>query len=158
MADIYGAYASRDSESNAVVSCQVNFQRQLDYILKAIEKGQIRRPNVREALAYGGLANATMGLKKYQDAEPLYRKCLDIWQDCPGDPSIYIPHLAVCLTLQGRTSEAETLLMDSIRKREEMFGVRDTQTYRYASSYSFHYRFFTCDHVTRSWGAPLSSA
>lgn len=130
MADIYGAYASADSESNDVVSCQENFQRQLDYLKVAIEKGQVKRPNVREALAYGGLGNATMGLKKYRDAEPLYRKCLEIWKDCPGDPSIYIPHFGVCLTLQGRTTEAEEVLMRCIEEREARFGPRDTKTYR----------------------------
>lgn len=112
-------------------SCQINFQKQLDYLLTAIDKGQVQRPTVREALAYGGLANAKMGVKKYQEAEGLYRECLRLWEDCPGDPSIYIPHLGVCLTILGRTDEAEELLVKCIKDREEKFGVKDRQSLRY---------------------------
>jgi tetratricopeptide (TPR) repeat protein len=130
LADIYGAYAARDSECNNLQLCLVNFQKQFDYLSIAIKKGQVQRPTVREALAYGGLANANMGLKKYDVAEGLYRQCLKLWEDCPGDPSIYIPHLGACLTLLDKVDEAEDLLTKCIHDREVKFGIRDTTSYR----------------------------
>ncbi|KAI0182112.1 hypothetical protein GGR52DRAFT_67803 [Hypoxylon sp. FL1284] len=130
LADINGAYASIYSESNNQEGCRKHFELQLKYCLEAIEKGQIQRPNVREALAYGGMGTAKMMQKEYAEAEKNYRRCMEIWKECPGEPSIYTKHLAESLSFQGYTDEAEKLLLAWIEERAEKFGPKDTTSYR----------------------------
>ena len=131
LADIYGAFGSRDSESNNPQSCLENFEKQLRYTLEAFDKDLLQRPNVREPIAYGGLANAHISLNKYEEAEKYYRTCLQVWRNCPGDSSIYVAHLGSCLNLQGKLEDSEQIIMETIRAREAMFGVRDTTSFRY---------------------------
>ncbi|KAK7981658.1 hypothetical protein PG996_009348 [Apiospora saccharicola] len=71
-----------------------------------------------------------MSLKKYAEAEVAFRRCLKVWEACPGDPSIYIPHLGICLMLQGKLEEAETILLELIAKRAEKHGDRDRTSFR----------------------------
>ncbi|OTA54712.1 hypothetical protein K449DRAFT_469394 [Hypoxylon sp. EC38] len=133
LADIYGAYGASYSESNDRDLCLENFEKQLSYTTRAIEKGQICRPDVREAMAYGNMANAFMGKKRYEEAEEFYEICLELWKYCPGDAAIYIPHYAVCLALQNDTtklSKSERVLNECIRDREKEFGPRDRKTFR----------------------------
>jgi len=133
LADIYGAYGSIDSESNDRESCKDNFDKQLKGLQVAIEKGLEKQPTVREALSYGGLANATMGMNQYAEAEELYKKCLEVWDGCPGDPDIYVPHFAACLTLLGKVEEAEERLKNMIEKRKERYGDKDLTNFRYVA-------------------------
>lgn len=137
LADIYGAYGSIFSESNDPEGCHKNFKKQLEYLKRAITKGLEKSPCIREALAYGGLANAIMGLNNYGDAEAMYSECFRAWDDCPGkgNPDIYIPHLAVCLTLQDKTDKAERILREMIQKREEKYGKKDTANLRTGIAY-----------------------
>ncbi|KAL2680522.1 hypothetical protein Neosp_008124 [[Neocosmospora] mangrovei] len=130
LADVYGAYGGRASECNDAQACFDNFSKQQEHIQKAIKQGFLARPNIREAHAEGGIGVGNMALKKFAEAEQAFRKCLEIWKDCPGDPSIYVPHLGVCLTLQGKLEEAESLLASIIEQRAREFGERDRTSFR----------------------------
>ncbi|KAF2964752.1 hypothetical protein GQX73_g8835 [Xylaria multiplex] len=130
LADIYGAYGSRYSECNEAQACFDNFSEQHRYIQTSIQLGLLKSPDIREALAEAGIGVGKMALKKYAEAEKAFRNCLEIWKDCPGEPSIYVPHLGVCLTLQGKLSEAEKLLTNIIAQRAAQFGERDRTSFR----------------------------
>ena len=56
LTDIYGALASRDSESNNLEAALHNFQLQWEYLQKAFEKGLLERGKSLAALAREGLS------------------------------------------------------------------------------------------------------
>lgn len=130
LADIYGVYGGRASECNEAQACYDAFRKQYELIREAIKLGLLRSPDIREALSEGGIGVGKMSLKKYAEAEVAFRRCLKIWEACPGDPSIYVPHLGICLMLQGKLQEADTLLSELIAKRAEKHGVRDRTSFR----------------------------
>ena len=88
LADIYGALASRDSESNYLEAALHNFQLQWEYLQKAFEKGLLERGKslaalAREGLSLGGLGNGYAGVGQYSKAEGYYRQCLAVWKHLP---------------------------------------------------------------------------
>lgn len=135
LADIYGALASRDSESNHLESALHNFQLQWEYLQKAFDKGLLERNKsyAREGLSLGGLGNGYAGVRQYSKAEEYYWKCLEVWKNLPSDPTIYETHLAACLTVQGKFSAAEKVLNDCINGRAAKYGPLDITSYRWGS-------------------------
>lgn len=130
LADIYGGYGAIDSERNKLQETLQDFQLQYDYLMKALEKNLWRRPHVREALALGGLGQGYAGLNNLPRAEEYYYRCIEAWEEAPGEPTIYQSHLGTCLCFQGRLEEAEAVLTKVIQERAEEFGPCDTTSYR----------------------------
>lgn len=130
LADIFGAYASMDTEINKLPSALDGFQKQADFLEKARVKGQWVRPNVLEVAAVGGLANGYHGLNDYTKAEEYYRRTLELWKDVPGNSNMYETHLGTCLTLQNKLDEAEKVFLRLIDERKKLYGPRDTTTFR----------------------------
>lgn len=131
LADVYGAYGGIDSERNQLESTLENFETQHSYLQNAFRKKLLGRPNVREALALGGLAQGYAGLNNYYKAEIYFNKCIEAWSDCPGEPTIYQSHLGTCLVFQGKFEAAEEILVKVIKERAMIYGPRDTNSYRY---------------------------
>jgi tetratricopeptide (TPR) repeat protein len=123
-ADIHGGFGSLATETNQFQEAYDQFKLEYDNITTAIDRGFLTRPNVREAIAQGGIANGLNGLKKYAEAEKEYWKCIDIWRSCPGQATIYEINLSACLWLQDKFEEAEHLLKKIIIDPD------DTTTYR----------------------------
>lgn len=138
LADIYGAFGGIDSERNELYKTLENFQTQYDYLQKAFSKNLLARPNVREALALGGLAQGHAALDELPEAEKYFRRCIDVWKDCPGDPTIYQSHLGTCLAFQGKLDDAEKHLAGLIETRAAKYGPQDTTSYRYVRAVRLH--------------------
>ena len=124
LADIHGCRASLHTETNAFPEAYSEFKLQFDYTTTAFANGLLLRPNVRDALSYGGLANGLQGLKRYPEAEKEYRTCIHIWESCPGTPVIYQSNLATCLWLQHKLEEAETILDNIIIDQNDITSFR----------------------------------
>ncbi|KAJ5726207.1 P-loop containing nucleoside triphosphate hydrolase protein [Penicillium malachiteum] len=130
LADIYGAFGGIDSERNELRKTLENFRKQYKYLQRAFDKKLLTRPNVREALALGGLAQGHAGLDELPEAEKYFRQCIAVWEECPGDSTIYQSHLGTCLAFQGKLDDAEKHLVNLIEARAIKFGPRDTTSYR----------------------------
>jgi tetratricopeptide (TPR) repeat protein len=119
LADIHGCRASLDTETNDAHHAFSSFEQQFRYNQEALSSGLLQRPNVREALSYGGLGNGLQGLRRYAEAEEKYRKCIEVWQTCPGTPAIYLANMAYCFWSQGKLDEAEKTLESAIVDRND---------------------------------------
>lgn len=107
LADIYGALGALCTESNKFQDAFDNFEKEWQYIERALESGELTRPTIWEVFGLGRLANGLHGLHRFSEAEKRYRECLKAWEQVPGDQKIFTTHLATCLWLQNRLSEAE---------------------------------------------------
>jgi tetratricopeptide (TPR) repeat protein len=130
LADIHGGYGAIDSERNKLQETLDHFSKQYKYLMEAFDKGLWKRPDVREALALGGLAQGHAGLDQYDEAEGFYLRYIETWKDAPGEPTFYRSHYGTCLCFQGKLDEAETVLREEIDSREKQFGPQDTTSYR----------------------------
>jgi hypothetical protein len=124
LADIYGVLGSLDTETNQFQGAYDNFSNQWQYIQKALDSGELQKPSIWEVFGLGRLANGLQGLHKYQEAEVYYRKCLEAWKEVPGDQKIFTTHLATCLWLQGRLTEAEETVTRIIIDRSDASNFR----------------------------------
>ncbi|KAI9668709.1 MAG: hypothetical protein M1817_005200 [Caeruleum heppii] len=127
LADIYQTFGAVDTETNQFEGAFRNFELQWHYLQGALESGELPRPNIREVFGLGGMANGSLGLHRYKDAEWYYRQCLKVWEDVPGDQKIYRTHLATCLWLQGRLDEAEEVVTKIIVDRNDVSNFRTGQ-------------------------------
>jgi Flp pilus assembly protein TadD len=104
-----------------------DFGAALRHIERALATGELQRPTIREAFAFGGVGNGLQGLKRYPEAESAYRRCIQVYSD-PSTPlstiSVAPTNLASCLWLQGRLTEAETLLHTIIIDRNDVSSYR----------------------------------
>ena len=83
-----------------------------------------------EYVLWGGIANSLNGLGRDEEAEPNYRKALEL-KPATRKWSSYEVNLARCLFAQGKLDEAKTRLEDFLKRRTEVFGENDTEDYLY---------------------------
>lgn len=96
MADIYFAKGAVECETNLRQICFQSWTKQNNCVQASIASGQIKRPDAREALAYGSMGNGCMALDKFQEAEAWYMKAFDVWDRLPQsseDRQIYVSSL-----------------------------------------------------------------
>jgi hypothetical protein len=79
MADVYFARAVAELETNLHEECYQSSVKQYDCIKRCINDNEIQSPDIREALAYGGMGNACMAVDKFSEAEDWYLKAFDVW-------------------------------------------------------------------------------
>ena len=90
MIEIYYAKGSLYTETNQFQACYDSFVTESHWVRKAIQKGLVKSPDIREVFAWGGLGNGLQSLNKYEDAEKCYRKAFQVWENVPGDRKIYV--------------------------------------------------------------------
>jgi tetratricopeptide (TPR) repeat protein len=85
-------------------------------------------PPGRDEGAVGGIANALHGLRKYEEAEPMYRKALEL-ADPDDQFSVYIINHGRCLWSLGRYPEASQELEDYLKRRTTTYGPDDVKDF-----------------------------
>ena len=92
------------------------------------------RPGKNAANSAGfvnSLAKVCWQLKRYQEAETYYRRCLTMIDDLPNNEEILVPVLAnlaaVCTSME-RFAEAEALLKQSLELGEATLGENHRET------------------------------
>ncbi|KAF2463446.1 uncharacterized protein BDR25DRAFT_319968 [Lindgomyces ingoldianus] len=108
LSDIYALKASLDSETNQPESALCNYRSSASCFASACQKGLITRPDVRHA---GGVASVGQGLQslnRSEEAEPYYRRALDIWKekDLPETPVTIQLGLGLYLRYRGKFEKA----------------------------------------------------
>lgn len=81
-----------------------------------------------EYVLWGGIANALNGLGRDEEAERIYIKALKL-KPASKKWSAYEVNIARCMVAQGKLEEAETRLLDFVKRRAKVFGVDDTEDY-----------------------------
>ena len=86
MVDVYWTKA----DTNKFAACYESFQAEYYWLRKAIDKGLLELPNIREVFALGGLGNGLQSLNRYEEAEECYRAAFKAWENVAGDRKIYV--------------------------------------------------------------------
>lgn len=87
-----------------------------------------RQPSGIEFALAGGIANSLHGLGRNDESEVEYENCLKL-KDENEAFSIYEVNLCRCQWSNGKLEGASTGLEDFIRRREEKFGLDDTEDF-----------------------------
>lgn len=107
-----------------------HFQLGLDCFNEGIKRGFRGFQLLTEESLYGGIANSLNSLRRVEEAEQHYLKCIELKQPGDTDP-VYDINLNRCLWPQGpkRYEDASNNLLDIIAERERHFGPEDTKDY-----------------------------
>ena len=90
LVDVYWTKGSVFTDTNQFQACYESFQAEFAWLQKAVEKGLVQLPNIRQVFAWGGLGNGLQSLNQYEKAEECYRKAFEAWENVPGDRRIYV--------------------------------------------------------------------
>lgn len=111
------------------------------------------RKDPKLAHAHNQAANAHLDRYMIDRAVELYRKGIAILESSDGFTetvlAIPVANLATALWLDGRYDEAYDLLIKNLKARESVFGVNDTESFRYVRSKCMYMRhLLICIHRT----------
>jgi hypothetical protein len=121
--------------SRACIETEIgHFDASLKYFRRGHEAYQrlglmnARQPSRMEYALVGGIANSLNGLGRNDESEVEYENCLKL-KDENQAFSIYEVNLCRCQWSNGKLDEASTGLENFIRRREEKFGIDDTENF-----------------------------
>src|SRR5215472_3860822 len=86
---------------------------------------------VEVAVCLNDLAGADTALGKFDEAESLYRRALEIWNRTPNSAALQarvLGNLGVLLRSRGRYAEAETITRQSLEIHERVLGPEHPDT------------------------------
>ena len=143
LVDLYWTKGSLFTDTNQFEACYESFQAEHAWLEKAVQKGLVQLPNIRQVFALGGLGNGLQSLNRFKEAEECYRAAFRAWEHVPGDRKIYVSgipthvlkvlsfasktaNLCYCLWHLGKLEEAEKLLLAVITDWN------DASSFRYA--------------------------
>lgn len=140
LVDVYWTKAAVCSDTNQFQAGYESYQAEFIWLQKAIQKGLVKLPDIRQVFAWGGLGNGLQSLNQYEKAEECYRKAFLAWENVPGDRKIYVSvfagsdkihaktlqmaNMCSCLWQLGKLDEAERLLLNVITDRQDASSFR----------------------------------
>jgi hypothetical protein len=96
--------------------------------------------DIRLAMSYNQMGVAHMMMKDYQSAVEVLEKSFEIYSLIDGDDPVMatLPaaNMGLALWSLEKCDDADKYLTDMLRKREERFGINDTESFKFVYPHS----------------------
>lgn len=135
LSDIYYTRGAEAAETNDKPTALTNNTAFLRLRLDISRTSALRTQDATLAQAYNQAANAHLDQGQFEPALEYYSKALEVFQSLPEYSetmtSICVANLGTAYWLLERLDDAYNLLLQNLKARERLFGVDDTESFRY---------------------------